>query len=37
MASLRLASFKANGRTTFGAVTDDGIVDLGRRLPSIQR
>src|SRR5947207_329279 len=32
MASLRLASFKANGRTSYGAVIDGGIVDLGRRL-----
>jgi 2-keto-4-pentenoate hydratase/2-oxohepta-3-ene-1,7-dioic acid hydratase in catechol pathway len=29
---MRLASFKANGRTSYGAVTDGGIVDLGRKL-----
>jgi 2-keto-4-pentenoate hydratase/2-oxohepta-3-ene-1,7-dioic acid hydratase in catechol pathway len=30
---MRLASFKANGRTSYGAVTGDGgIVDLGRKL-----
>jgi 2-keto-4-pentenoate hydratase/2-oxohepta-3-ene-1,7-dioic acid hydratase in catechol pathway len=29
---MRLASFKANGRISYGAVTDGGIVDLGRRL-----
>ena len=32
MASLRLATFKANGRVSYGAVTDTGIVDLGRKL-----
>jgi 2-keto-4-pentenoate hydratase/2-oxohepta-3-ene-1,7-dioic acid hydratase in catechol pathway len=30
---MRLASFSVNGRTSYGAVTDAGIVDLGRRLP----
>src|SRR4051794_30407224 len=30
--ALRLASFKANGRATYGAVTDKGIVDLGKKL-----
>ena len=30
--ALRLASFKANGRTSYGAVTDSGIVDLGKKL-----
>jgi hypothetical protein len=29
---LKLASFTANGRTSYGAVVDDGIVDLGKRL-----
>jgi 2-keto-4-pentenoate hydratase/2-oxohepta-3-ene-1,7-dioic acid hydratase in catechol pathway len=29
---MRLATFKANGRTSYGAVTDGGIVDLGRKL-----
>ena len=30
---MRLATFKANGRVSYGAVTDDGIVDhLGRKL-----
>ena len=29
---LAFASFKANGRTSYGAVTDGGIVDLGRKL-----
>ena len=32
MASLRLASFRVNGRVSYGAVTDGGIVDLGRKL-----
>ena len=32
MASLRLASFKTGGRESYGAVTEQGIVDLGRRL-----
>ena len=32
MASLRLASFKTGGRASYGAVTDRGIVDLGRKL-----
>jgi 2-keto-4-pentenoate hydratase/2-oxohepta-3-ene-1,7-dioic acid hydratase in catechol pathway len=32
MATLRLASFKAGGRTSWGAVTDSGIVDLGKKL-----
>jgi 2-keto-4-pentenoate hydratase/2-oxohepta-3-ene-1,7-dioic acid hydratase in catechol pathway len=30
---MRLASFSVNGRTSYGAVTGAGIVDLGRRLP----
>ena len=30
---MKLASFKANGRPGYGAVTDAGIIDLGRRLP----
>lgn len=30
---MRLASFAVEGRHSFGAVTGDGIVDLGRRLP----
>ena len=30
---MKLASFKADGRASYGAVTDDGIIDLGRRLP----
>ncbi|HKN09262.1 MAG TPA: fumarylacetoacetate hydrolase family protein [Pseudomonadota bacterium] len=29
---MRLASFKANGRASYGAVVGSGIVDLGRRL-----
>jgi 2-keto-4-pentenoate hydratase/2-oxohepta-3-ene-1,7-dioic acid hydratase in catechol pathway len=29
---MRLASFKANGRASYGAVTDKGIIDLGRKL-----
>ena len=29
---MRLATFKANGRVSYGAVTGDGIVDLGRML-----
>jgi 2-keto-4-pentenoate hydratase/2-oxohepta-3-ene-1,7-dioic acid hydratase in catechol pathway len=30
---MKLASFKANGRTSYGAVTEAGIVDLGRKIP----
>jgi 2-keto-4-pentenoate hydratase/2-oxohepta-3-ene-1,7-dioic acid hydratase in catechol pathway len=30
---MRLATFKADGRTSYGAVTDNGIIDLGRKLP----
>src|ERR1700758_3500582 len=30
---MKLASFKADGRTSYGAVTDNGIIDLGRKLP----
>ncbi len=33
---MRLASFKANGRTSYGAVTDKGIIDLGRKLSTYQ-
>src|SRR5262245_9101678 len=29
---MRLASFRVNGRTSYGVVTDSGIVDLGRKL-----
>ena len=29
---MRLASFRVNGRASYGAVTDGGIIDLGRRL-----
>ena len=29
---MRLASFRLNGRTSYGAVTDGGIIDLGRKL-----
>ena len=29
---MRLATFEVNGRTSYGAVTDAGIVDLGRKL-----
>jgi 5-carboxymethyl-2-hydroxymuconate isomerase len=29
---LKLASFTANGRTSYGVIADDGIVDLGKRL-----
>ena len=32
MASLRLTSFRIGGKTSYGAVTDAGIVDLGRKL-----
>ena len=32
MASLRLASFKAGGRVSYGAVIGEGIVDLGKKL-----
>ena len=31
---MRLASFKANGHVSYGAVTDAGVVDLGRKLPN---
>jgi 2-keto-4-pentenoate hydratase/2-oxohepta-3-ene-1,7-dioic acid hydratase in catechol pathway len=30
--ALKLASFRANGRTSYGAVVSDGLVDLGKRL-----
>jgi len=30
---MRLASFKTNGRASYGAVVGAGIIDLGRRLP----
>src|SRR5207302_276285 len=29
---MKLASFKAGSRTSYGAVTDGGIIDLGRKL-----
>src|SRR4029453_5882322 len=29
---MKLASFKANGRTSYGAVTETGIIELGRKL-----
>src|SRR3954452_5921936 len=29
---MRLASFSVNGRSSYGAVTDKGIVDLGKKL-----
>jgi 2-keto-4-pentenoate hydratase/2-oxohepta-3-ene-1,7-dioic acid hydratase in catechol pathway len=29
---LRLASFRVNGRASYGAVTDKGLVDIGRKL-----
>jgi len=29
---MKLATFKANGRRSYGAVTDGGIIDLGRKL-----
>jgi hypothetical protein len=29
---MKLASFKAGGRASYGAVTDGGIIDLGRKL-----
>src|SRR5579871_2446420 len=29
---MRLATFKVNGRVSYGAVTDNGIIDLGRKL-----
>ena len=32
MASLRLASFKTGSGASYGAVTDQGIVDLGKKL-----
>ena len=31
--SMRLASFKVKGRSSYGAVTDGGIIDLARKLP----
>src|SRR5580698_7079549 len=30
---MRLATYKVNGRSSYGAVTDTGIIDLGRKLP----
>ena len=30
--ALKLATFTANGRTSYGAVVGEGIVDLGKRL-----
>jgi 2-keto-4-pentenoate hydratase/2-oxohepta-3-ene-1,7-dioic acid hydratase in catechol pathway len=30
---MRLVSFKVNGRSSYGAVTDGGIVDLAKKLP----
>jgi 2-keto-4-pentenoate hydratase/2-oxohepta-3-ene-1,7-dioic acid hydratase in catechol pathway len=30
---LRLVTFKTDGRTSYGAATESGIVDLGKRLP----
>jgi 2-keto-4-pentenoate hydratase/2-oxohepta-3-ene-1,7-dioic acid hydratase in catechol pathway len=30
--SMRLASFRVNGRISYGAVTDSGIIDLGKKL-----
>jgi 2-keto-4-pentenoate hydratase/2-oxohepta-3-ene-1,7-dioic acid hydratase in catechol pathway len=30
--ALKLATFTANGRTSYGAVVGDGIADLGKRL-----
>src|SRR5262249_18424853 len=30
--TMKLASFKANGRVSYGAVTGTGIIDLGRKL-----
>lgn len=32
MSPLRLASYRVDGRVSYGAVTDQGIVDLGRKL-----
>src|ERR1043166_8963282 len=32
MAALRLATYRANGRVSYGTVTDGGIVDLGKKL-----
>jgi len=32
MAALRLATYRANGRVSYGAVTDRGIVDLAKKL-----
>lgn len=32
---MKLASFVLDGRATFGAVVDGGLVDLGRRLPEL--
>ena len=31
---MKLASFKAGSRTSYGAVTDGGIINLGRKLGS---
>src|SRR5262249_42028695 len=32
MAALRLATYRANGRVSYGAVTDGGIIDLAKKL-----
>jgi hypothetical protein len=32
---MKLVSFAAAGRNSYGAVVEDGIVDLGRRLGAI--
>jgi len=34
---MRLASFKANGRISYGAVTDGGIVDECQKLDAFAR
>jgi len=33
---MRLATFEVDGRPTYGAVTDGGVIDLGRRLKKYQ-
>ena len=30
---MKLASFNADGRASYGAVTEAGIIDLGRKFP----
>ena len=33
---MRLLSYSHHGRSTFGAVVDDGVIDLGQRLDGVR-